>query len=130
MAWIYERSLGLTLALLLGASFVLHWWFSLVAANEEAARHGGQPGSFLEYLGDPQLWFESAFAVAVDDRLPVVGITSMTMRSGRSCRASALRTKCMRSQVAMFAEREFDRAARAADGAVLIHPSTGLHIGL
>lgn len=59
VAWIYQRSLGLTLALLFGASFVLHWWFSLVAANEEAARHGSQPGSLLEYLGDPQLWFES-----------------------------------------------------------------------
>ncbi|MBS7696526.1 MULTISPECIES: DUF6766 family protein [unclassified Chelatococcus] len=57
--WIYERSLGLALALLFIASFVLHWWFSLVAANEEAALHGGQPSSLLEHLGDPQLWFES-----------------------------------------------------------------------
>lgn len=35
-AWLYAHSLGLVLALLFGASFVAHWWFSMVAANEEA----------------------------------------------------------------------------------------------
>ncbi|MBX3540344.1 MAG: hypothetical protein KF735_22075 [Chelatococcus sp.] len=58
-AWIYERSLGLALALLFGASFVLHWWFSMIAANEEAARHAGPASSLFEHFWDSQLWFES-----------------------------------------------------------------------
>ncbi len=40
-AWIYAHSLGLVLALLFLASFLLHWWFSMTAANAEALRHGG-----------------------------------------------------------------------------------------
>jgi len=58
-AWLYERSLGITLALLFVGSFVLHWWFSMVAANQEAALHGRPAQSAFEYLGDTQLWFES-----------------------------------------------------------------------
>ncbi|MDR6831514.1 hypothetical protein J2X48_005189 [Bosea sp. BE271] len=59
LAWLYERSLGIALAVLFGISFVLHWWFSMVAANHEAMHHGRAPQSALEYIGDAQLWFES-----------------------------------------------------------------------
>lgn len=58
-AWLYQHSLGLALALLFLASFVLHWRFSMIAANSEALRHGGEVQSITSYLGDPQLWFES-----------------------------------------------------------------------
>jgi hypothetical protein len=57
--WLYEHSLGLALAALFIASFLLHWWFSLVAANKEAVRHGGEMKTFLAYLLDAQFWFES-----------------------------------------------------------------------
>jgi membrane protein implicated in regulation of membrane protease activity len=57
--WLYEHSLGLALAALFVASFLLHWWFSMVAANKEALRHGGEMKGFLAYLADPQFWFES-----------------------------------------------------------------------
>lgn len=59
MAWLYERSLGITLATLFVASFVLHWRFSMMAANQQAALHGRATQSAFEYLGDSQLWFES-----------------------------------------------------------------------
>ncbi len=36
---IYAHSLGLVLALLFLGSFLLHWWFSMSAANAEALRH-------------------------------------------------------------------------------------------
>lgn len=59
LAWLYERSLGLALTLLFLSSFVLHWWFSMVAANQQAAFHGRELKTPIEYLFDPQLWFES-----------------------------------------------------------------------
>lgn len=59
MAWLYERSLGIALAVLFVLSFALHWWFSMVAANQAAALHGRAARSAIGYLGDPQLWFES-----------------------------------------------------------------------
>ena len=37
LSWLYSYSLGIALALLFIASFVLHWWASLAATNEEAA---------------------------------------------------------------------------------------------
>lgn len=58
-AWIYAHSLGLVLALLFLVSFLLHWWFSMTAANAEALRHGGEIQTIGSYLFDPQLWFES-----------------------------------------------------------------------
>ncbi|GAB4073275.1 hypothetical protein KHC28_01245 [Ancylobacter sonchi] len=58
-AWLYAHSLGLTLALLFVASFLFHWWFSMVAANADALRHGGEVQTIGSYLLDPQLWFES-----------------------------------------------------------------------
>jgi len=59
MAWFYAHSLGLTLAALFLASFVLHWQFSMRAANEDAVLHGGEIATASSYLLDPQLWFES-----------------------------------------------------------------------
>lgn len=58
LAWLYERSLGIALALLFIASFGLHWRFSMVKANAQAAHHGREAQSALDYLGDSQLWFE------------------------------------------------------------------------
>lgn len=59
LAWLYEHSLGLALAVLFIASFALHWWFSAIAANQEAAVHGRELKTMLGYLADSQLWFES-----------------------------------------------------------------------
>ena len=59
LAWAYERSLGIALAGLFVMSFALHWWFSMVAANQEATLQGRAPQSALDYLGVSQLWFES-----------------------------------------------------------------------
>jgi len=59
LSWLYSYSLGIALALLFAASFALHWWASLTAANEEALRHGGEVQTLGAYLLDAQLWFES-----------------------------------------------------------------------
>ena len=59
VSWLYSYSLGIALALLFIVSFALHWWGSLIAANEEAARHGGAVQSLATYLLDARLWFES-----------------------------------------------------------------------
>lgn len=59
LSWLYSYSLGITLALLFVASFCLHWWASLSAANEDALRHGGEFQSLGSYLLNAQLWFES-----------------------------------------------------------------------
>jgi hypothetical protein len=59
LAWIYAHSLGLVLALLFTAAFVLHWVFSAKQAAQEAAEHGQHAQGVLAYLADPQLWFES-----------------------------------------------------------------------
>jgi hypothetical protein len=56
---VYANSLGLALLLLFVGSFLMHWKFSAAQAAAEAARHGETPLSALQYLGDPQLWFES-----------------------------------------------------------------------
>jgi membrane protein implicated in regulation of membrane protease activity len=57
--WLYEHSLGLALAGLFIASFLLHGWFSMVAANKEALRHGGEVKGLAGHLADAQFWFES-----------------------------------------------------------------------
>jgi hypothetical protein len=57
--WLYAHSLGLALFTLFLLSFLLHWWNSAKTAAEEALHHGDRPPSPVEYLGDPQLWFES-----------------------------------------------------------------------
>ena len=56
---IYARSLGIVLALLFAASFVIHWTQSAKVAAEDALRHGETAPTTLGYLFDPQLWFES-----------------------------------------------------------------------
>ena len=58
VSWLYSYSLGIALALLFTVSFALHWWGSLIAANEEAVRHGGAVQSLAAYLLDARLWFE------------------------------------------------------------------------
>ena len=52
-------SLGIALAGLFVASFVLHLWGSYRAAAAEAALHGGPEHSLLAHLGDMGFWFES-----------------------------------------------------------------------
>jgi hypothetical protein len=59
LAWLYSYSLGIVLALLFAASFMLHWWGSLRAANEAALRHGDSIMAAGDYLLSPELWFES-----------------------------------------------------------------------
>ncbi|MBI1684171.1 DUF6766 family protein [Caulobacter hibisci] len=59
LGWIYGHSLGIALAVLFVASFVLHWIFSARQAAKEAAEHGQAALTALAYLGDPQMWFES-----------------------------------------------------------------------
>ena len=43
LAWAYQHSLGMVLALLFVVSFMLHVVFSVDAANERAALHGAAP---------------------------------------------------------------------------------------
>lgn len=57
--WLYAHSLGIVLFLLFIASFLMHWTHSAEAAAEAARSHGEQAKTVLEYLWDPQLWFES-----------------------------------------------------------------------
>jgi hypothetical protein len=59
LSWLYSYSLGIALALLFVVSFAVHWWGSLLAANQEASRHGGAVQSLGSYLLDARLWFES-----------------------------------------------------------------------
>jgi hypothetical protein len=56
---LYAHSLGIALALLFAASFVMHWLQSAKVAAGEAINHGEVPVGAMAYLGDPQLWFES-----------------------------------------------------------------------
>lgn len=58
-AWLYAHSLGLALAALFVASFVLHLAFSLEAANGDARLHGENPARLLTHVADPRFWFES-----------------------------------------------------------------------
>lgn len=57
--WLYAHSLGIVLFLLFVASFLLHWRFSALSAASEARLHGEPAMGVIDYLGDPQLWFES-----------------------------------------------------------------------
>jgi hypothetical protein len=56
---LYSYSLGIALALLFVASFILHLRYSTVAANTEAAMHGQPAQSIMEHLASAQFWFES-----------------------------------------------------------------------
>jgi hypothetical protein len=57
--FLYSHSLGIILALLFVASFILHWLGSVSAANEEAMLHGGELKTAFAHLLDARLWFES-----------------------------------------------------------------------
>ena len=57
--WIYAHSLGIVLSILFLISFLLHWRYSALHAAQEARDHGDVVPTVLEYLDDPQLWFES-----------------------------------------------------------------------
>jgi MFS family permease len=59
VAWVYSYSLGIVLALLFVASFLLHWTASIADANQEALEHGVAARSALDYTSDPRFWFES-----------------------------------------------------------------------
>ena len=56
---LYANSLGIVLFLLFVASFVLHWTFSAREFAENQLLHGQAPPTALEFLREPQLWFES-----------------------------------------------------------------------
>lgn len=57
--FLYAYSLGIVLALLFVASFVLHLFASLRSANEEALLHGEEAHKLASYLWDAGFWFES-----------------------------------------------------------------------
>jgi hypothetical protein len=57
--WLYAHALGLVLAVLFAASFLLHFTFSLAAAKEEAALHAAAAPDLASYALDPSVWFES-----------------------------------------------------------------------
>jgi hypothetical protein len=59
MRTFYSYSLGIALALLFVASFILHLRYSAVAENVEAAVHGQPAQSVSEHLASAQFWFES-----------------------------------------------------------------------
>jgi hypothetical protein len=59
LSFLYAYSLGITLAALFVASFVLHLWGSQRAAAAEAVLHGDVPPSLAGHLLDAQFWFES-----------------------------------------------------------------------
>lgn len=56
---LYSYSLGIALALLFVASFILHLRYSAMAENAEAAMHGQPAQSVVEHLASAQFWFES-----------------------------------------------------------------------
>jgi hypothetical protein len=56
---LYARSLGIALALLFLASFLIHWTQSAQVAAREALAHGEPAATTFAYLFDAQLWFES-----------------------------------------------------------------------
>lgn len=56
---LYSNSLGIVFFILFAASFFFHWKYSAEEAAAEARMHGETPLTLVQYLGDPQLWFES-----------------------------------------------------------------------
>ena len=69
--FLHAYSLGIALAGLFVASFVLHLWGSYRAAEAEAALHGRSPHSLIAHLGDMAFWFEVLPELAV--RVPCHG---------------------------------------------------------
>lgn len=58
-ATLYAHSLGIILAALFLASFILHWLNSARNAADDALMHGEAAPGLLAYLGAPEFWFES-----------------------------------------------------------------------
>jgi len=56
---VYENSLSLVLLGLFLISFVLHLLGGTATYNEEQALHGQPPVSVLQFLAEPQFWFQS-----------------------------------------------------------------------
>lgn len=56
---VYAYSLGLVLAALFLASFLLHLRYSADAANAQAALHGQLPVTLIDHMTSTQFWFES-----------------------------------------------------------------------
>ncbi len=56
---LYSHSLGLALLLLFIVSFVFHAISGTQVFNEEAIVHGSKTVTVVEYVQDPQFWFES-----------------------------------------------------------------------
>ncbi|MDR6820789.1 hypothetical protein J2X76_005989 [Neorhizobium sp. 2083] len=56
---VYSYSLGIALAVLFFASFILHLRYSAIAANAEALQHGQPAEPILNHLASAQFWFES-----------------------------------------------------------------------
>ncbi|HEX5007665.1 MAG TPA: DUF6766 family protein [Hyphomonadaceae bacterium] len=56
---IYAHSLGIALLGLFVTSFLLHWANSARHAGEKAMQLGEPAPTLIQYLGEPQLWFES-----------------------------------------------------------------------
>jgi hypothetical protein len=56
---LYSYSLGIAMALLFVASFVLHLTYSTQAANAEASLHSEAAVSMFAHLGSAEFWFES-----------------------------------------------------------------------
>ncbi|WP_037082528.1 DUF6766 family protein [Neorhizobium vignae] len=56
---LYSYSLGISLALLFLATFILHLRYSALAENADAAMHGEPTQSITEHLASAQFWFES-----------------------------------------------------------------------
>lgn len=59
LGWLYAHSLGLSLAALFVASFLLHAVGSWRKAAETAVRHGQHPHTLLAHFTNADLWFES-----------------------------------------------------------------------
>jgi membrane protein implicated in regulation of membrane protease activity len=57
--WLYSKSLGLVLAALFAASFVLHLIGSTRHAADEALDHGQAAPTILQHLHSAGFWFES-----------------------------------------------------------------------
>jgi hypothetical protein len=56
---VYENSLASLFFLLFLGSWLLHAAGGARAYSEQQAQHGGEPVTFVEYIGTSQFWFES-----------------------------------------------------------------------
>lgn len=56
---VYENSLSIAFALLFLGAFLVHAWGGMHAYNEDQRLHGEEAIGFLQFLGNPQFWFQS-----------------------------------------------------------------------